>query len=679
MHRVRMLIHFGVIPYLVFDGDYLPSKAATEDERWKRRDESKKLGLRLFHAGKVSQAQSELQKAVDVTPEMAKQLINELKRHSIKYVVAPYEADAQLAYLEREGVIEGIISEDSDLLVFGAKRLLTKLDQYGECVEINRRDFTACKELSLVGWTDDQFRQMAILSGCDYLASINNMGLKTAYRLIRKYKKAEKVVQVLQFDSKFRVPNGYFENFRKAEMTFLHQRVFDPSVKEIVMATEPESNEFEDMDFIGKHIDRHIGIAVAAGDLDPMTKQPLVCKVSALKNSPSPWRNGRKENASAVSTPDSLKPSKPINSFFKPRRVPLAELDPNSFTPSPSQRRLQEVQGNTWFISPLADSPHPPALVSSASLPNLSRSATERSASISSSCPPPKRLRLCEDPFPSEKDVTSAAETKSRFFGSARQDSSPCVTRKKKAKDVDFQIRSHDSVGDAMLELPTVDGFEARRKSRVSVFCEEDQTKCVEDGKEFLENTQVTATASTITSFAFSTQDPAAELASQTTASSSRNSTNSGEGMKGLLKGFEHQPEGATVDRASKLLQRTSVHFANISNSANSRSKVQKPDFERKAPPSRLPRPKAISAGPVSVKTSAKAVKSSKAGDSLGGSDCVPESPENITKVKIIGSEDCLIPNSEDEHDHGTESEEEKLIEQPMVNLGRFLYSTVKE
>jgi hypothetical protein len=35
MHRVRMLKHFGVTPYLVFDGDYLPSKAGTEAEREK--------------------------------------------------------------------------------------------------------------------------------------------------------------------------------------------------------------------------------------------------------------------------------------------------------------------------------------------------------------------------------------------------------------------------------------------------------------------------------------------------------------------------------------------------------------------------------------------------------------------------------------------------------------------
>jgi exonuclease 1 len=63
MNRVRMLIHFGVKPYLVFDGDYLPSKGHTEKDRAARRKESRRAGLQLLQAGKTAQAQQELQKA----------------------------------------------------------------------------------------------------------------------------------------------------------------------------------------------------------------------------------------------------------------------------------------------------------------------------------------------------------------------------------------------------------------------------------------------------------------------------------------------------------------------------------------------------------------------------------------------------------------------------------------
>ena len=42
-------------------------------------------------------------------------------------IVAPYEADAQLGYLSKINYIDGVITEDSDLLVFGAKNVLLKL------------------------------------------------------------------------------------------------------------------------------------------------------------------------------------------------------------------------------------------------------------------------------------------------------------------------------------------------------------------------------------------------------------------------------------------------------------------------------------------------------------------------------------------------------------------------
>ena len=38
-------------------------------------------------------------------------------------IVAPYEADSQLAYLNRIGIAQIIITEDSDLVLFGCERV----------------------------------------------------------------------------------------------------------------------------------------------------------------------------------------------------------------------------------------------------------------------------------------------------------------------------------------------------------------------------------------------------------------------------------------------------------------------------------------------------------------------------------------------------------------------------
>ena len=487
MSRVRMLLHFGIIPYLVFDGDYLPSKAATEESRAKKREESKRLGLELHKLGKMSQAQLELQKAVDVTPQMARQLIEELKRLDVQYLVAPYEADVQLAYLERKGIIHGIISEDSDLLVFGAQSLLTKLDQYGDCVEIKRKDFTACREISLVGWTDEDFRRMAILSGCDYLASINKMGLKTAYRLVRKHKTIEKILRMLQFDGQYRVPIGYLEAFRQAELTFLHQRVFCPLANSVVLNTDIDGNsKEEDMPFIGSAVERDIAIGVARGDLHPMTKAELLFdrRNKAAHITPRTLTSKRQTSG----TLSDLKVKKPLDSFFKPKRIPLAELDPNSFTPSPTQQRLLQRPSRSWSSSAVPSdtsfvrssiSPPASALPTPRSHPTIAQplhNVPPRQSILTSN--PSKRQRLCSD-HTAETPLVKTPGTecqRSRFFTPSTSGPSPLVRKglyEKKPNRSDVNIWSDDSIEDAMAGLPDVSDFpQSTERGKLAVFKE---------------------------------------------------------------------------------------------------------------------------------------------------------------------------------------------------------------
>ena len=49
--------------------------------------------------------------------------VQSCRSKGVDCIVAPYEADAQLAFLSRSGIAQVIITEDSDLLLFGCERV----------------------------------------------------------------------------------------------------------------------------------------------------------------------------------------------------------------------------------------------------------------------------------------------------------------------------------------------------------------------------------------------------------------------------------------------------------------------------------------------------------------------------------------------------------------------------
>ncbi|KAH6924840.1 hypothetical protein HPB50_025717 [Hyalomma asiaticum] len=122
MKMADLLIDSGVRPILVFDGRHLPSKKATEKKRREQREINRQKAKQFLIEGKIQQARECYQRAVDVTSAMAHEVIVECRRRNIDYVVAPYEADAQLAYLAQCKLADVVITEDSDLILFGCEK-----------------------------------------------------------------------------------------------------------------------------------------------------------------------------------------------------------------------------------------------------------------------------------------------------------------------------------------------------------------------------------------------------------------------------------------------------------------------------------------------------------------------------------------------------------------------------
>lgn len=702
-----MMKHFGVTPYMVFDGDFLPSKARTESSRAKRREDSRKAGLELIRAGKPAHAQIELQKAIDVTPEMARLLIEELNKEGIPYVVAPYEADAQLVYLERHGYTSGVISEDSDLLVFGAKRLLTKMDQYGQCVEINRRDFCAVREISLTGWTDDQFRQMAIFSGCDYLESIGNMGLKTAYRMMRKYKTPERVIRMLQFDGKFRVSENYLTQYKQAELTFLYQRVFCPGKKHLVLLTElrPSSPlDLEEMPYIGARVEPEIAKAVAAGDLNPMTKEPII--IVALPDNRRAKASTATTRAAALA-PEPSRPTteKSIDSYFKGHmRIPMGEMDQNCFSVDPERLATLTQNGLTPRVFPLprpyvddVSRPYSASTIHRRRTEPISRTLSSLNSPIDSIASrrrttgqvrrrsdveprPPKKARLCED-FSAKEIAPGGLPEKSKFF-----------PRSEPATQVldGADLMSDDSIDEALANLPDIgDEWKSSRtcgaQQMLRIFQDQPSTE-----KSIPANEPERKDGETNGVSRARAQDTARRIEDQSKTQTHNDVHTSGKSLRGMLQEFSYTPKIPKTANGTRMAFGLPTPTSGVQVS-HSQTRPQPPTPEEtpiKTPLQRLgaaalQRSKAsfspLTKFQISTGAPKKRLSLAESLDSFPINPALVPLPKvDLVEVealnKTVGSEDQLIPDSDEENEPPAAMGDGKHDSSRRLDLSRFVY-----
>ncbi|ODV92528.1 hypothetical protein CANCADRAFT_17583, partial [Tortispora caseinolytica NRRL Y-17796] len=269
VNRCRMFRNYGVEPYIVFDGCRLPLKSETNAHRRDLRETAVAQARKHLQEGNPEEARKMFSRAISITPEMCYSLMQALKEEQIKFIVAPYEADAQMAYLEKNGFVSLIVSEDSDLFVFGASKLLTKMDNEGNGLLIDRADFSSVSRLPrLSSFTPAQFRLWAILSGCDYTKGVFNVGLARAYNIAIRSPSVNNIVGL-------ELPNDLLKEIVRADITFQYQRVVDPSSGELCHLNPLEIELDDEMNhYIGPEIHSDVISSIASGLLDPTTLEP---------------------------------------------------------------------------------------------------------------------------------------------------------------------------------------------------------------------------------------------------------------------------------------------------------------------------------------------------------------------------------------------------------------------
>ncbi|KAG1199284.1 hypothetical protein G6F35_012526 [Rhizopus arrhizus] len=142
MNLINMLRFYKVIPLVVFDGQSLPMKQETNSKRAQKRKESFNIGFKLVKDNKIKEALPYLQQSISITQDMIQQVVKKLDEIGVQHVIAPYEADAQLAYLLKNNYAQAAVTEDSDLLAFGCSTVIFKLNRYGDCMRIHFEDIS---------------------------------------------------------------------------------------------------------------------------------------------------------------------------------------------------------------------------------------------------------------------------------------------------------------------------------------------------------------------------------------------------------------------------------------------------------------------------------------------------------------------------------------------------------
>ncbi|KAH8853049.1 Exonuclease 1 [Schistosoma japonicum] len=184
---INLMKSCNVKPILVFDGLDLPSKAETDLKRREAKELNRKKAAEHLMKGNKAAAQECFERSVFVTSEMAYEVLRAARNIGVDCIIAPYEADAQLAYLNRTGYADFVITEDSDLLLFGCRQVIFKLDLSGSGVLVAAASgICECCGIPASQFTESKFRFMGIMAGCDYFSGIPGIGLTTAAKILRQ-------------------------------------------------------------------------------------------------------------------------------------------------------------------------------------------------------------------------------------------------------------------------------------------------------------------------------------------------------------------------------------------------------------------------------------------------------------------------------------------------------------
>jgi DNA excision repair protein ERCC-5 len=193
-----------------------------------------------------AQQKKDRRDADEVTQTMISECQHLLTLFGLPYITAPMEAEAQCAELVNLGLVDGIVTDDSDTFLFGGTRVYKNMFNAAKFVECYlAQDLT--NEFSL---TREKMIAIAQLLGSDYTTGIPGIGPVTALEILSEFQDLESFrtwwdgVQSGTIKKEDDAKKPFRKRFRKNQATklFLPPSFPDPRVAEAYLHPEVDSD-----------------------------------------------------------------------------------------------------------------------------------------------------------------------------------------------------------------------------------------------------------------------------------------------------------------------------------------------------------------------------------------------------------------------------------------------------
>ena len=216
LHKIVEYLEYGIIPIFVFDGKPPDAKKETLQKRKETREklqqkvEKLKVNVSEFIEDSDDEVTIDTVAIYEEITRLEKNILIITKQHYLdvktllEYIGISYynsygEAEEFCAFLQKKGVVDYILTEDTDSLTFGGSNVIfTSKNNY---TLYNLNFILAKLEMEM-----DEFIDLCILCGCDYTCTIPKIGPVNAFNIIKKFKSID---AFLIENKKYTIPENF--------------------------------------------------------------------------------------------------------------------------------------------------------------------------------------------------------------------------------------------------------------------------------------------------------------------------------------------------------------------------------------------------------------------------------------------------------------------------------------